>query len=120
MFNVVQSVLKEEKPSKGCEKMFQFAAKIPHPSKATKKQMSALCTSVSQSRPVGLECFFQYDTSISETRSILCPIGAFGCKEEVAFNNISYEIEDHNREVKLGWFVRYLLPERSFSDSDHQ
>lgn len=118
VYHVVKRSLEKETPSKGCENMFQFAKKIPSPTRANEKTISALCTSVSHSSKLGLECFFQFEVYLDEVRSILGPINAFGIKEEALFNSLSRITEDHNSCMKLGEFVRNFFEGRKVMNQD--
>ena len=104
VYYVVEKAIKETIPPKGCEAYFEWAKRIPSPQSYSFELASALCTSVSHTKNVGLECFFQIEISEKELKK---QIGnKLGSVEYEILRNISLNERNQPIVINIGRFVR--------------
>lgn len=104
VYYVVKKAIKETTAPKGCEAYFEWAKRIPSPPSCSFELASALCTSVSHSNNVGLECFFQIEISEKE---LMEQIGdKLGSVEHEILRNIALNERDQPIVINIGRFVR--------------
>jgi hypothetical protein len=104
VYYVVEKAIKESIAPKGCEAYFEWAKRIPSPQSYSFELASALCTSVSHTKNVGLECFFQIEISKNE---LMEQIGdKLGSVEHEILRNISLNERNHPIVINIGGFVR--------------
>ena len=115
VYLVVNRTLESNKPiQKGCEKMFEWAKRIPSPKKCSKNMAIALCRSVSQSREIGLECFFQEPLYLSDIRKV----NGFKIKEEIEFKKFEKINISGDSYLELGNFIRQFFNHGGFLNND--
>jgi hypothetical protein len=104
VYYVVEKAIKETTAPKGCEAYFEWAKRIPSPPSCSFELASALCTSVSHTKNVGLECFFQIEISEKELKK---QIGdKLGSVEHEILRNIALNERDQPIVINIGRFVR--------------